>query len=158
MGEEAKNAKRDIPRAVLLSLFIQGVVCYLIEYFAANYFLNAGYKLPQAAGSSAPIGDMMVIAGTWLFGSSDAALVVHVDPGRHGLPGPDRHDALLHEHRRPRDLRHGPRRRSALALRHVARQEADPAPGHLDAGRRLGGDRHPGRDLVSLRSVGHRRA
>src|SRR5208337_3780237 len=60
MGEEAKNAKRDIPRAVLLSLFIQGVVCYLIEYFAANYFLNSGYKLPAAAGSGAPIGDMMV--------------------------------------------------------------------------------------------------
>ena len=73
MGEEAKNAKRDIPRAVLLSLFIQGVVCYLIEYFAANYFLNTGYKLPQAAGSGAPIGDMMVITGTWLFGSYDAA-------------------------------------------------------------------------------------
>jgi amino acid transporter len=73
MGEEAKNAKRDIPRAVLLSLLIQGVVCYLIEYFAANYFLNSGYKLPQAAGSSAPIGDMMVITGTWLFGSYDAA-------------------------------------------------------------------------------------
>ena len=44
MGEEAKNAKRDIPRAVLLSLFIQGVVCYLIEYFAANYFLNYGLQ------------------------------------------------------------------------------------------------------------------
>jgi amino acid transporter len=26
MGEEAKNAKRDIPRAVLLSLAIQGAV------------------------------------------------------------------------------------------------------------------------------------
>ncbi|MGD0898829.1 MAG: APC family permease, partial [Thermoguttaceae bacterium] len=38
MGEEAKNAKRDIPRAVLLSLLIQGVICYLIEYFAASYF------------------------------------------------------------------------------------------------------------------------
>ena len=73
MGEEAKNAKRDIPRAVLLSLLIQGVVCYLIEYFAANYFLNSGYKLTQAAGSSAPIADMMVITGTWLFGSYDAA-------------------------------------------------------------------------------------
>ena len=73
MGEEAKNAKRDIPRAVLLSLVIQGVVCYLFEYFAANYFLNAGYKLPQAAGSGAPIGDMMVLTGTWLFGSYDAA-------------------------------------------------------------------------------------
>ena len=58
---------------MLLSLFIQGVVCYLIEYFAAGYFLNAGYKLPQAAGSGAPIGDMMVITGTWLFGSYDAA-------------------------------------------------------------------------------------
>jgi amino acid transporter len=72
MGEEAKNAKRDIPRAVLLSLFIQGVVCYLIEYFAANYCLNPGYQLTDAAGSSAPIGDMMKIVGTWLFGSPNA--------------------------------------------------------------------------------------
>src|SRR5579859_5185211 len=69
MGEEAKNAKRDIPRAVLLSLGIQGIVCYLIEYFAANYFLNHGYTLTNAAASGAPLGDMMVIVGTWLFGS-----------------------------------------------------------------------------------------
>ena len=33
MGEEARNAKRDIPRAVLLSLVIQGAFCYLFEYF-----------------------------------------------------------------------------------------------------------------------------
>jgi basic amino acid/polyamine antiporter, APA family len=72
MGEEAKNAKRDIPRAVLLSLLIQGVVCYLIQYFAAGYFLNPGYTMTTAAGSSAPIGDMMVIVGTWLFGSPEA--------------------------------------------------------------------------------------
>jgi amino acid transporter len=69
MGEEAKNAKRDIPRAVLLSLGIQGVVCYLFEYFAANYFLNQGYSMPNAAASGAPLGDMMVMVGTWLFGS-----------------------------------------------------------------------------------------
>ena len=69
MGEEARNAKRDIPRAVLLSLAIQGVVCYLVEYFAANYFLNQGYTLADAGGSGAPLGDMMVLAGTWLFGS-----------------------------------------------------------------------------------------
>ena len=74
MGEEAKNAKRDIPRAVLLSLVIQGAICYLFEYFAANYLLNAGYKLSNAAGSGAPIGDMMVLTGTWLFGSPDAAI------------------------------------------------------------------------------------
>ncbi len=69
MGEEAKNAKRDIPRAVLLSLAIQGIVCYLIEYFAANYFLHNGYTMPMAGSSGAPLGDMMVLAGTWLFGS-----------------------------------------------------------------------------------------
>jgi amino acid transporter len=69
MGEEAKNARRDIPRAVILSLAIQGLVCYLIEYFAANYLLHNGYTIPNAASSGAPVGDMMVIVGTWLFGS-----------------------------------------------------------------------------------------
>ena len=72
MGEEAKNAKRDIPRAVLLSLGIQGIVCYAIEYFAAGYFLNQGYTLTDAAASGAPLGDMMLLAGTWLFGSVSA--------------------------------------------------------------------------------------
>ncbi len=72
MGEEAKNAKRDIPIAVLLSLGIQGIFCYFIEYFAANYFLNSGYTMPQAAGATAPLGDMMQIVGTWLFGSPQA--------------------------------------------------------------------------------------
>jgi amino acid transporter len=69
MGEEARNARRDIPRAVLLSLGIQGIACYLIEYFAANYFLNQGYTLADAGASGAPLGDMMVLVGTWLFGS-----------------------------------------------------------------------------------------
>ena len=72
MGEEARNAKRDIPRAVLLSLAIQGIICYLIQYFAANYFLNSGYTMVNAASSSAPIGDMMQIVGTWFFGTKDA--------------------------------------------------------------------------------------
>jgi amino acid transporter len=72
MAEEAKNPKKDIPRAVLLSLMIQGAVCYLIEYFAANYMLNNGYTIPNAGASGAPLGDMMVIVGTWLFGSTAA--------------------------------------------------------------------------------------
>jgi amino acid transporter len=72
MGEEAKNAKRDIPIAVLLSLGIQGIFCYFIEYFAANYFLNSGYTMSQAAGATAPLGDMMQMVGTWLFGSTQA--------------------------------------------------------------------------------------
>jgi APA family basic amino acid/polyamine antiporter len=68
LGGEAKNAKRDIPIAVILSLLIQGAFCYLFEYFAANYFLNTGYPMGTAVTSSAPIGDMMVVVGDALFG------------------------------------------------------------------------------------------
>jgi len=63
MGAEAKNPTKHIPIAVIASLLIQGVACYLIEYFAANYFLNSGYTMQSAAGSAAPIGDMMIIVG-----------------------------------------------------------------------------------------------
>jgi basic amino acid/polyamine antiporter, APA family len=70
MGEEAKNPSRDIPKAVLLSLIIQGGFCYLLEYFAANYFLSSAYTSTQAAASSAPIGDQMQLVGAWAFGSA----------------------------------------------------------------------------------------
>ncbi len=69
MGEEAKNPKKDIGRAVLLSLAIQGAICYMFEYFAANYFLHNGYNLSSAGASGAPLGDMMVLVGSWMFGS-----------------------------------------------------------------------------------------
>jgi amino acid transporter len=68
LGEEAKNPKKDIPRAVLLSLTIQCLFMYLIEYFAANYFMNNLYSLNDAKGSAAPIGDMMVILGNAMLG------------------------------------------------------------------------------------------
>ncbi len=68
MGGEAKNAKRDIPKAVILSLVVQGAFCYLFEYFGANYFLNSGYPMSTATGSAAPIGDMMIIVGDAVFG------------------------------------------------------------------------------------------
>lgn len=67
MGGEAKNAKRDIPIAVITSLLVQGAIFYCFEYFAANYFLNSGYSMQNATGSSAPIGDMMIIVGDALF-------------------------------------------------------------------------------------------
>ncbi|HEV2350261.1 MAG TPA: APC family permease [Terriglobia bacterium] len=68
MGGEAKNAKRDVPIAVIVSLLVQGAFCYLFEYFAANYFLNSGYPMGTAAGSAAPIGDMMIMVGDALLG------------------------------------------------------------------------------------------
>jgi len=68
MGGEAKNPTKHIPIAVISSLLIQGLVCYLIEYFAANYFLNSGYSMASASSSAAPIGDMMIIVGDGLLG------------------------------------------------------------------------------------------
>jgi len=68
MGGEAKNAKRDVPIAVIVSLLVQGLFCYLFEYFAANYFLNSGYTMQSASGSAAPIGDMMIVVGNSVFG------------------------------------------------------------------------------------------
>jgi APA family basic amino acid/polyamine antiporter len=68
LGGEAKNPTKHIPIAVIASLLIQGLVCYLFEYFAANYFLNSGYTMQTAATSAAPIGDMMIIVGDWLLG------------------------------------------------------------------------------------------
>jgi APA family basic amino acid/polyamine antiporter len=76
MGGEAKNAKRDVPIAVITSLLVQGAFCYLIEYFAANYFLNSGYSMQSASGSAAPIGDMMVLVGNQLFNGHGRAFML----------------------------------------------------------------------------------
>lgn len=69
MGGEAKNPKRDVPIAVITSLLVQGAFCYLIEYFAASYFLNSGYSMQSASASAAPIGDMMIVVGDAVFGA-----------------------------------------------------------------------------------------
>jgi basic amino acid/polyamine antiporter, APA family len=77
LGEEAKNPKKDIARGVLLSLLIQGLIMYMLEYFAANYFMSSAYSLNDAKGSAAPIGDMMVIIGnTLLAGHGQAFMVI----------------------------------------------------------------------------------
>ncbi len=69
LGGEAKNAKRDVPIAVITSLLIQGCFCYLFEYFATLYVLSSGYTMQTATGSSAPIGDLMVMVGDAVFGA-----------------------------------------------------------------------------------------
>ena len=54
LGEEAKDPKKDIPRGVLLSITIQCLFMYLIEYFAANYFMNSAYSLDRRQGLPRP--------------------------------------------------------------------------------------------------------
>ncbi len=87
LGSEAINAKRDIPRAVLISLLIQGVFAYMFEYFAANFSLSDaltgtganGAKIAgwdAAAASAAPIGDMIHLYGDTLLGGIGFGLTV----------------------------------------------------------------------------------
>src|SRR5436309_2743429 len=86
LAAEAKNPQRDIPRGVLLSLVIQAVIFYLIEYFAANFFINTGYSsgtgknliagFDAAHASGAPIGDMAKIIGDALLGGNGTAFAV----------------------------------------------------------------------------------
>jgi amino acid transporter len=80
LGAETKNPKRNIPLGIMLSLVIQGLICYVFEYFAANFFMGSQYTnmtgtgksavtntgLGAAANSLAPIGDMAGIIGNWL--------------------------------------------------------------------------------------------
>ncbi len=74
MGGEARNAKRDIPIAVIVSLLVQACFCYFFEYFAANYVLNSGYTMQTATGSAAPIGDLMIMVGNTIFGPGNGRI------------------------------------------------------------------------------------
>ncbi len=86
LAAEAKNPGRDIPRAVVLSLIIQAVVFYFLEYFAANFFINTGYTsgtgknlisgFTAAFASGAPIGDMAKIIGDQMLGGNGTLLAV----------------------------------------------------------------------------------
>ncbi|MGA7560400.1 MAG: APC family permease [Terriglobales bacterium] len=79
MGGEARNAKRDVPIAVIISLLVQGCFCYMFEYFAANYFLNSGYPMSFAGASAAPIGDMMTMVGDAVFGAGNGRTFMLVE-------------------------------------------------------------------------------
>ncbi len=87
LGSEAINPKRDVRRAILLSLTIQGAVAYFLEYAAANFFVNtsvtatagngaavSGYG--AAAVSAAPIGDMIRFIGDEMLGGTGFILVI----------------------------------------------------------------------------------
>jgi basic amino acid/polyamine antiporter, APA family len=86
-GAEAINPRRDVPRAVLLSLVIQGLLAYLFEYFSANFAISDALTgkaadgsvvkgFDAAAASSAPIGDMIRLIGDSMLGGVGFGLTV----------------------------------------------------------------------------------
>lgn len=89
---EAKNPKRDIPKAVIISLVIQGLFAYLFEYFSANYMVSEKLVntmvsngvsttltgLAAAGASSAPMGDMAILIGNSLLGGIGFGLMITI--------------------------------------------------------------------------------
>jgi amino acid transporter len=84
---EAKNPKRDIPRAVIIALVVQGLFAYLIEYFAANFAISDKLSytaadgtvttgLDAAGASGAPMGDLIVVIGNSLGGIGFGLMVI----------------------------------------------------------------------------------
>jgi amino acid transporter len=89
LAAESANPRRDIPRAVVLSLVIQGLLAYMVGYFAAGFVVSekllamdgsgslvAG--MAAAAASNAPIGDMAVLVGNGVLGGVGFALMLAI--------------------------------------------------------------------------------
>jgi amino acid transporter len=86
---ETINPRKNIPRAVILSLVAQGLIAYLFEYFAAGFMVSeklagtdasgaAVTGLAAAAASSAPIGDMAVMLGNTMLGGIGFGLMITI--------------------------------------------------------------------------------
>lgn len=89
LAAETRDAGRNIPRAVILSLLIQGAFAYLFEYFGANYMLSnklVGTDAHQAvvtgmdavAASSAPLGDLAILLGNRMLGGIGFGLMISI--------------------------------------------------------------------------------
>jgi len=89
LAAETKEPRKNIPRAVILSLVIQGLFAYLLEYFAAGYMTSDQLTatgadksvvtgLAAVATSAAPLGDMAVLLGNRLLGGLGFGLMISI--------------------------------------------------------------------------------
>ncbi len=74
---EAKNPK-DVPKAIILSLVIQGAFCYLLGFYGVQAWMNSHYGFAAAAASNAPIGDMIIQSVNGLFGGGGFIVMIVV--------------------------------------------------------------------------------
>jgi amino acid transporter len=72
LSAEAKKPK-DVSKAVILSLAVQGLFAYLFAYFAAQAWMNSTYGL-----NNAPYGDMVRILGDVFLGGNGFVLMMIV--------------------------------------------------------------------------------
>ena len=88
LAAETKQPEKNIPKAIIIALVVQGLFAYLFEYFATGLMIgdkytlvNAGKTLTgmDAAGaSSAPIGDLAKLVGDNLLHGIGFGLMVTI--------------------------------------------------------------------------------
>jgi len=89
LAAETKDPSKNIPRAVILSLVVQGLFAYFFEYFAASFMVsekltgtdstNAAVNgMAAAAASSAPVGDMAILVGNAVLGGIGFGLMISI--------------------------------------------------------------------------------
>lgn len=86
LSAETKEPEKTIPKAIILSLIIQGIFAYLLEYFAAGFMISdklagtasgaAVNGIAAAAASGAPIGDLTKLIGDSMLGGIGFGLMI----------------------------------------------------------------------------------
>ncbi|MDD5730592.1 MAG: APC family permease, partial [Candidatus Omnitrophica bacterium] len=76
LSAETKDPEKTIPKAIIISLIVQGLIAYLFQYFGASFMVSeklvsgsgasAVTGMAAAAASSAPIGDLAKLIGNSL--------------------------------------------------------------------------------------------
>ncbi len=82
LAAETKDPKTTIPKAIILALFVQGLLAYLLEYFAAGSMISEKLisgtvnGMAAAGASGAPIGDLSKLIGDNLLGGIGFGLMI----------------------------------------------------------------------------------
>jgi basic amino acid/polyamine antiporter, APA family len=76
LGAAAENPARDIPRASIMALVIQGAFAYLLEYFVAGLAFNQMTGASNILQSRIPIGDLSIQIGNSLLGGNGLTVLL----------------------------------------------------------------------------------
>ena len=86
LAAETKEPASTLPKAIIISLIVQGLLAYLLEYFAAGAMISEKLTavsgaatvtgLAAAAASAAPIGDLAKLIGNHLLGGVGFGLMI----------------------------------------------------------------------------------
>lgn len=88
LAAETKDPEKTLPKAIIISLLVQGLIMYLVEYFATGTMISEKLTavsgktivtgMAAAATSVAPIGDLAKLIGDNLLGGIGFGLMITI--------------------------------------------------------------------------------